>query len=159
MTTALDLDLKLRVDALYADYVACLDSKQFEAWPEFFADDCLYRVVARENWERSLPLSTIALESKRMLQDRVFGATSTLFHDPYYQRHLVSGVRTWREDGVVRAEANYLVVRTKLNCPSEVFNTGRYLDRLSEVRGAFKFVEKICVYDSELVPNSLIYPI
>ena len=42
---------------------------------------------------------------------------------------------------------------------TRVFNVGRYLDRLVRDQGQLKFAEKHCVYDSVLVPNSLIYPL
>jgi salicylate 5-hydroxylase small subunit len=86
--------------------------------------------------------------------------TSTLFHAPYYQRHIVSLPRiVGNEEGAIRVEANYLVLRTKRDEPSEVFNTGRYVDRVVETDGGLRFREKLCIFDSELIPNSLIYPI
>ena len=45
--------------------------------------------MPRENHERGFPLATLAFESKGMLRDRVYGIRETLFHDPYYQRHVV----------------------------------------------------------------------
>ncbi|PJI51525.1 salicylate hydroxylase, partial [Methylobacterium radiotolerans] len=30
----------------------------------------------------------MAFESRGMLRDRIYGATETIFHDPYYQRHV-----------------------------------------------------------------------
>ena len=45
--------------------------------------------MPRENHERGLPLATLSFESKGMLKDRVYGIRETLFHDPYYQRHVV----------------------------------------------------------------------
>ena len=32
---------------LYNEYSACLDERRFEDWPEFFLDECEYR-MARE---------------------------------------------------------------------------------------------------------------
>jgi salicylate 5-hydroxylase small subunit len=40
-----------------------------------------------------------------------------------------------------------------------VFNCGRYFDRIVREGGALKFREKLAVFDSELIPNSIIYPI
>lgn len=155
-----DIRLRLEVEDLYARYSACVDSGNFEEWPEFFTDPCIYRVVPRENHDRGLPLATLSFESRGMLKDRVFGITQTLFHQPYYQRHIVSGLRILGEEqGAIRCEANYLVIRTKMAEASEVFNCGRYLDRIVRAGAALKFAEKICVFDSELIPNSIIYPI
>ena len=49
--------------------------------------------------------------------------------------------------------------RTKQNELSEVFNVGRYRDIVVEDGGRLRFREKVCVFDSELIPNSMIYPI
>jgi salicylate 5-hydroxylase small subunit len=155
-----DIPLRLEVEDLYARYIACLDQRRYDDWPEFFTDECVYKLQPRENFDRGLPLCTLAFESKGMLKDRVYGATQTLFHQPYYQRHLVSGLQILGVDGgVVAAEANYLVIRTRKNEPSEVFNCGRYFDRIVREAGALKFREKLAVFDSELIPNSIIYPI
>ena len=56
-------------------------------------------------------------------------------------------------------ETNYAVLRTKTEQLSDVYNTGRYLDRVRKTTQGLRFVSLICVYDSELIPNSMIYPI
>src|SRR6185437_8604547 len=106
-----------------ADYAIAVDSGTWGLWPEFFVDACSYRLVPRENHERGLPLATLAFESKKMLRDRVYGIRETLFHDPYYQRHVVGAplIREADETRIV-CEANYAVFRTKLDALSTVFN-------------------------------------
>jgi salicylate 5-hydroxylase small subunit len=159
IATTISIEDRLRIEDLYARYVACLDDKRFEEWPEFFTEACIYRVVPRENYDRGLPLSTLAFESKGMLLDRVYCVTQTLFHEPYYQRHLVSSILAEPEDGGFRVRANYVVIRTKAGALSEVYNAGRYIDRIVDDAGTLRFREKLCIFDSELIPNSLIYPI
>jgi salicylate 5-hydroxylase small subunit len=153
-------ELRLELQQLYAEYAACLDDGRMADWPGFFIADCHYRLVPRENHERGLPLATLDLRGRGMLEDRVYGVTSTLFHAPYYQRHLIGPIRLLEPDGeAIRAEANYLVIRTKRDQVSEVFNAGRYLDRVVKTAEGLRFAVKICVFDSELIPNSIIYPI
>ena len=154
-----DIVMRLRVGDLYAAYVACLDERRFDAWPELFTEDGRYALQPRENYDRGLPLATMALESRGMMRDRVYGVTKTLYHDPYYQRHSISGLQVKEEGETIRAEANYLVVRTKPNELTQLFNAGRYFDRIVEHDGQLKFAEKLAVFDSELIPNSIIYPI
>lgn len=145
---------------LYADYAAAVDSGDWDLWPEFFVDDCSYRLVPRENHERGFPLATLAFESKGMLRDRVYGIRETLFHDPYYQRHVVGSPLVRRaEPGRWECEANYAVFRTKLNELSTVFNVGRTLDTVVATPTGLKFAARLVVYDSEMIPNSIIYPI
>jgi salicylate 5-hydroxylase small subunit len=95
-----------------------------------------------------------------MLQDRVYSVRETLFHDPYYQRHVVSlpFVHAETADGI-RCETNYVVIRTRRNELSSVYNAGRYLDWVVRTEAGLRFRERIAVFDSELIPNSLIYPI
>src|ERR1043165_8816902 len=89
------------------------DSGRFDAWPEFFTEQCIYRLQPRENHERGFPLATLSFTSKGMLKDRVYGIKETLFHDPYYQRHIVGTPVVRSVDaGGFRCEANYAVFRT-----------------------------------------------
>ncbi|MEO9102297.1 MAG: aromatic-ring-hydroxylating dioxygenase subunit beta [Burkholderiaceae bacterium] len=145
---------------LYADYASAVDSGNWDLWPEFFTDQCSYRLQPRENHERNLPLATLSFESKGMLRDRVYGIRETLFHDPYYQRHVVGApVVRKAEDDRFECEANYAVLRTKLSELSTVFNVGRYLDVVVRTEAGLKFQSRLVVYDSEMIPNSIIYPI
>jgi salicylate 5-hydroxylase small subunit len=40
-----------------------------------------------------------------------------------------------------------------------VFNVGRYLDIVVNTPQGFKFAQRQCIYDSEMIPNSIIYPV
>jgi salicylate 5-hydroxylase small subunit len=152
--------MRFELMQLYAEYAACLDDGRFDDWPSLFTEDCHYRIVPRENHDRGLPLATVDLIGRGMLLDRVFAARSTLFHAPYYQRHIIGVARVTADtpEGI-SAETNYLVIRTKRDLPSEVFNAGRYLDRIVRTTDGLRFQRKLCIFDSELIPNSIIYPI
>jgi salicylate 5-hydroxylase small subunit len=155
-----DLQTYFELTRLYAEYAAAVDSAQWEKWIELFTDDCEYKVQPRENHERGFPLATLALLSKGMLKDRVYGIRETLFHDPYYQRHVVGMPLAVRQEGdAILAEANYAVFRTKLSQDSTVFNVGRYVDRVRRTEDGLKFESRLCIYDTEMIPNSIIYPI
>jgi salicylate 5-hydroxylase small subunit len=145
---------------LYADYASAVDSGDWNLWPEFFTEQCVYRLQPRENFERGFPLATLSFESKGMLKDRIYGVEETLFHDPYYQRHIVGAPLVRKvEDGRIYSEANYVVIRTKLNQLSTVFNAGRYVDEIVATPDGLKFASRLAIYDSEMIPNSIIYPI
>jgi salicylate 5-hydroxylase small subunit len=146
---------------LNAEYAACVDDKaNWERWPDFFLDECVYKLQPRENFDRGLPLATLSFESRGMLKDRLYGIRETLFHDPYYQRHVIGMPRvTGRDGGRIRCETNYAVFRTKQNEVSEVFNVGRYMDEIVLTKDGPRFASRLCVFDSEMIPNSIIYPI
>jgi salicylate 5-hydroxylase small subunit len=149
---------------LYSDYAMVCDSDKWEQWPEFFVESGTYRLQPRENFEQGLPLCLLALESKAMIRDRVYGVKETMYHDPYYQRHIVGTPRILsveRDVGGERilSEANYVVIRTKLDGDSTILNAGFYRDVIVRTPDGLKLQSRLCVYDSEMIPNSIIYPI
>jgi salicylate 5-hydroxylase small subunit len=156
----IDIGTWLALTRLYAEYAAAVDAGDWDKWIDLFVEDCDYRVQPRENHERGFPLATLALLSKGMLRDRAYGIKETLFHDPYYQRHVTAAPLVEKiEGGVICAQANYAVFRTKLSQESTVFNVGRYLDRIRMTPDGLRFEQRHCIYDTEMIPNSLIYPI
>ena len=154
------IKLHLEIEDLYTAYAAALDDDDLDAWPDLFTEDCLYQVIPRDNFDRDLPLALIRCESRAMLRDRVTAVRETTMFEPRYVRHLISNIRVSPEtDGVIEAQANYAVFETMTDAYTRVFNVGRYLDKLVREDGRLLFSEKRCVYDSVLVPNSIIYPI
>jgi salicylate 5-hydroxylase small subunit len=157
---SLDFDTWRALQDLYSDYAHTLDAGDFERWPAFFTDPCVYRLQSRENHERGLPLATLSFESRGMLVDRVFGVTQTIYHDPCYQRHVVAAPRVLAlgDDGI-RSQANYVVLRTKRDAMPDVLSTGRYLDHVVRTPEGLRFAERLVIFDNDLIPNSLIAPI
>jgi salicylate 5-hydroxylase small subunit len=160
------IDFKTYFDLvnLYNDYAMACDSDRWEQWPDFFVEDGSYRLQPRENFEQGLPLCLLAFDSQAMLRDRVYAVKETLYHDPYYQRHVVGAPRILSyyhdTDGErIFSEANYAVIRTKLDGESTVYNVGFYRDEIVRKPDGLKFQSRLCVYDSEMIANSIIYPI
>ena len=153
-------DLRLELEELYAEYVACLDEERLEEWPEFFTDDAVYRIMPRENFERGLPIATLHCESKGYLKDRVVAIRQTSVYAPRYVRRLVSNLRVlgWRDEAL-HVRANYAAFETLRDELTRVFSVGRCHDRLVVADGGLKFKEKLVIFDSELIPTSLIYPL
>jgi salicylate 5-hydroxylase small subunit len=150
----------LALTQLQARYGQAVDQGEWDVWVGLFTDDCRYRVVPRENHERSLPLATLDFESRGMLMDRAYAIRETLFHDPYRQRHVfgLPLVLASDVDGL-RCETSYAVFRTKLDGATTVFNVGRVLDHVVQTADGLRFQSREFIYDSEWIPNSLIYPI
>lgn len=156
----LDFDTFLALQALYADYAAVLDAGDFERWPSFFTDPCVYKLQSRENFDRGLPLCTLAFESRGMLVDRVYGVKDTIYHDPYHQRHVVAAPRILQlDDAGIRSEASYVVIRTKRDSMAEILSTGRYLDHVVRTDDGLKFAQRHVIFDNDLIPNSIIAPL
>jgi 3-phenylpropionate/cinnamic acid dioxygenase small subunit len=153
-------DLRLELEDVYAEYAGCLDEDRFEDWPGFFTEDCLYKIIPRENFERGLPLATWRSEGRAGLLDRIVGIRKTMMYAPRYMRRMVTGIRIlgWK-DGELSVRANYLALETLNDETTKVFNAGQYQDKLVVVGDKLRFREKLCVFDTLLIPNSLIYPL
>lgn len=148
------------VQALLAEVAAVLDARELQRWPDFFTEDAVYRLQSRENFDRGLPLATMAFESRGMLKDRALAAAETLFHDPSHQRHLLGAPRLLSDDADgIRCESSYLVVRTRRDALPEILSVGRYQDRLVRTADGLKIAERLAIFDNDLLPNSIIDPI
>ena len=93
-----------------------------------------------------------AMEAALAVEDRVVDVAARLSHA---DRLLVTG----REGEAVLAEANYTVVRTRTHEPSELLSVGRSYDRVVREDGELRFAARVFVFDNDLIPNSVIYPI
>jgi 3-phenylpropionate/cinnamic acid dioxygenase small subunit len=154
------VELRMRLADLYSAYSDALDDGELEAWPDFFTDNCIYKIIPRANFERALPLALVFCESRNMLIDRVVAIREALLYAPRLIRYLISNIRL-REAGPDgwRLTANFALFQTMVDRPSELFMCGRYRDRVVEDGPRLRFAERICVYDSTIVPTSLVYPI
>jgi anthranilate 1,2-dioxygenase small subunit len=159
----MDLDgvaLRLELHDLYTAYAACLDTDALERWPEFFTDDCRYRITSAENDEAGLPIGLIYATSKAMLRDRVSALREANIYEPQRYRHLISGVATVSEDATgVDVTANFLVVRTMQDGDMTVFAVGRYVDRVVRRGDGWKFAAKTVVLDSRRIDTLLAIPL
>ena len=152
--------LQYEVEQLYSRYAAAIDDGRLDEWPEFFTEECFYAIVPRDNFERGLPLAVMRCESRDMLKDRARAIRETMMYEPRYVRHQITNVRIERVDESIHAQANYAVFEVLMDELPKVLSVGRSIDLIRrEPDGALRFREKRAVYDSVLVPNSIIYPL
>lgn len=156
-----NLALYRDLEDLNARYAESLDDGPLESWPELFTEQCLYLIMPRENHERGLPLAIVRCESRDMLRDRVTAVQETMMYEPRYLRHHITNLRVVRESAdEVEAVANFSVLEVLPEELPRILMVGRYRDRLQrDTDGQWRFSERLCIFDSTLVPNSIIYPI
>jgi anthranilate 1,2-dioxygenase small subunit len=154
------LEIRTFAVELLDAYVECLDEERYEEWPEFFTENGVYKIVARENVERNLPLATMSCTSKGMMKDRVVAIRNASVFSPRYLRHIVGSVRVaGREGDCHLVQANYAVFQTLQDEETKVFNVGKYRTRIVFVDGCPKIQEKLVIYDSLQIPGLLVVPI
>jgi anthranilate 1,2-dioxygenase small subunit len=148
------------VDSLNAAYGLCLDDARLEEWPEFFTEDCLYQVIARENVDNGFPAAVMYCDSKGMLIDRVVALRRANVFPEHYSRHLISrAVITGVVGSAVTAQANYAVLQTRNDGETRIYNAGKYVDRIIVTDGVAKLASRSCIYDTHRIATLLATPL
>ena len=64
-----------------------------------------------------------------------------------------------KEDKNIRTRSNFAIFETLVGQDTHVLCTGEYRDKIVRENGALKFQERICIYDTTIIPNSIVRPI
>ena len=155
-----DLALRSAIGDLNAAYADCIDDDRLEEWPDFFVENCRYLITDRASHEAGLRHGIIYAASKGMLTDRVMAMRGANIFEPHRYRHLVGPARIDRvADGVAETRANFFAVRIMHNGDSQLFATGRYLDRIDVAQTPFRFIERLVILDSQKIDTLLVLPL
>jgi 3-phenylpropionate/cinnamic acid dioxygenase small subunit len=153
-------DLKAKVDDLYAAYVQTLCDGDLEKWPDFFVEDCVYKLISRVNYERNLPISPIFSENRGALIDRVRALKSALVYAPRAVCYVVGSVRiVGRAGGGWDTRSMFSAYQTFVEGESNLMMCGRTFDRVVLDGDTAKFSRRVVVYDNERVPSAVVYPL
>ncbi len=153
-------ELRLEIEEFHAEYCHALDREALDTWPDFFTEDAVYRITARENADAGLPVGLVYADSKAMMRDRAFAIRNTQMFAPRYLQHFVSNVRVLSaEGGAIKAQSNYLLLQTLVDGPTTIQQSGRYYDTFVREGGRLLLKERQCIYDTVLIANDLVYPV
>lgn len=153
-------EARFEVEEFHSAYCDLLDLGDLERWPEFFTEDCLYLVSARENAEAGMPVGLIYAEGRAMIRDRAFAVKHTQMFAPRYLQHFVSNVMVLAvNDGQIRAQSNYQLLQTLVEGPTTLLQAGRYYDTFVRHGGTLLIKERRCIYDTTLIANDLVLPV
>ena len=149
-----------KLSTLNAEYARSIDDDRLEAWPDFFVEQCLYRITTADNHARGMPAGLIYADSRDMLRDRVAALRKASVYERQRYRHVVgqSAVTSAAEEPL-RSETPFLVVRIMRDGAMDLFASGRYLDELAEEGGALKFRQRLVVCDSSRIDTLLAIPL
>lgn len=151
---------RLEVEELIYDYAAAIDDDRLEEWPEFFVDECEYKIIPRENFDNDMPACIIYCNNKRMLMDRITALRKANIFEEHYSRHILSGVRIIDEtNDVIHAECSYLVLQTRTDGETKIYNAGKMVDEIVRVDGALRFRSKSCIFDTHMINTLMVTPI
>lgn len=146
---------------LMVDYAIAIDNDCLESWPDFFVEDCLYRIIGRSDYDSGRRGGFVYCDNQRMLIDRVHSLRAANVYQPHLYRHLVSASKiTATARGTIHAETNFAVIRTSVpEGEMSIFSAGRYIDEVVMDGQLAKLRSRTVVTDSDAIDILLVIPI
>jgi 3-phenylpropionate/cinnamic acid dioxygenase small subunit len=153
--------LRERLIVLNSEYARCIDSDKLEEWPNFFQEDCLYKITTAANVKNGFDAGIIYANSKKMLSDRINSLRSANIYERQRYRHII-GLPLLIKGGelVCNVETPFVVIRIIGNGQMVLFTSGEYRDRIViEPTGELKVSERIVVCDGDCFDTLLVIPL
>ncbi len=143
-----------------AAYAHAIDSDALEKWPDFFTEDCRYRITSADNEREGLPAGIVYADSRAMLQDRVAALREANIYERHCYRHLL-GIPLLLSAAAQNATAltPFMVARIMAHGESCLFATGEYRDRFVLRDGRLLLAERVAVCDSTVTDTLLALPL
>ena len=155
-----DLEIRLRLQDLCAEYAACIDDDRLESWPSHFTADGRYIIITNENYQLGHMLGIVYCNGRGMMTDRITAMREANIFEPHRYRHMVGPPRIFDgENSEIRAETNFTVHRIMHSGETMLFASGKYVDRIVENDGELKFKERLAILDSRQIDTLLVIPI
>jgi anthranilate 1,2-dioxygenase small subunit len=143
-----------------ARYARCLDDGPLEAWPDFFTEDAFYKITTADNHRRGLEAGLIWADNRRMLQDRVSALRHANIYERQSYRHVLGlPLLGSQAGGEAQSETAFVALRIVRDGATDVFASGRYLDRWRRDGQAVRLAERVVVCDSSRIDTLLALPL
>ena len=156
----LGADVRRQIEDLIADYAHAIDDDRLEEWPDFFTDDCSYRIINRENHAKGRRVGIMDCSSKGMLRDRILALREANVYEPHFYRHLQSGTRITGMDGdAYVVETSFVIVRTMQEGDMSIFCAGEFVDEIVFDGDTPLFRKRLVVTDSNRIHTLIVIPI
>jgi anthranilate 1,2-dioxygenase small subunit len=139
----------MAISRMMTHYCSAIDNGDLDRWPEFFDDDCTYRILTRTDFDEGRDFGIWFCNTKGMLLDRVSSIKSVNVFEPHVYRHVLGETEVVsNEAGVLGCETSFLVIRTGYEGGMVIFSAGRYVDTLVVQAGRALLRSRTVVTDS-----------
>jgi anthranilate 1,2-dioxygenase small subunit len=159
---------------LVVECAGAIDDDRLDDWPNFFSEDCVYRIETQESHARGWPIGLMHCEGRGMLRDRVLAIRHGNVFDPHRYRHVLSLPRfapttvtpapLQESSGAklafgARVLTSFNVTRVMQSGEMSLFAVGTYDDVFVEVAGELLIHERVVLLDSRALDTLLVLPI
>ena len=163
MDPVVDKDILAQLDELQNRYIASLDGKDMDGWLATFSgrEDASYICRSAENEAMGYPIALMLDDCRARLKDRIIFVTKIwpgTFQD-YRTRHFTQRLSCGQEDdGTVRVKSNFSIEFTLDPYPTKPLVAGVYEDVVDLSGEQPCFLSKKAVYDTNILPQYVVYP-
>lgn len=153
-------ELTALIGMVQARYAFAIDDGDIYDWPKFFVDDCFYQITSADNFAQGLEAGLMWLDSNAMLHDRILSLLEANVYERHSYRHIIGQPHVSSIEGdEVECETSFMVARITREGPTDLFATGRYIDRYTVTENDAKIMKRIVVLDSSHVDTLLGFPL
>lgn len=168
---AADRDFLAAAAQVCAECAGAIDDDRLESWPDYFSDDCVYRVETREGRGNGWEIGLMHCEGRGMLRDRVLAIRHGNVFDPHTYRHVLShprfapGAAAAKASGTELASArrvltSFNVTRVMKTGEMTLFAVGTYDDEFVQADdGQLLIRHRTVVLDSRNLDTLLVIPL
>ncbi len=141
-------------------YAQCIDDERYDAWPEFFTDDAVYRITTREARKANMPIGILECRNKAMMKDRVYSMLNANIYAPHHYRHLLSApMLVGMQGNIAEVQSSFGLIRIMEGGSAELFLSGFYADRIDTGGERCLLRERTVVLDSSRIDTLIVIPI
>ena len=94
-----------------------------------------------------------------MIQDRRDAFAELNVFGPRTWRHMTGQLRLTADGEFIKARSNFVIFETLSGQDTHNLCSGEYRDVIVRQGKALKFRERVCIYDTTMIPNSIVMPI
>jgi anthranilate 1,2-dioxygenase small subunit len=154
------MDSFTRIARSQAAYARCIDNNQLESWPDFFAEDCEYKITTTENLKLGYEAGLVHAYSRGMLIDRITALREANIYEGQIYRHILGQPAILAEDATTaECETPFIVARVMRDGTTDLYATGRYMDRYRLDGEEPKLTRRIVVCDSGRIDTLMALPL
>ncbi|HVV93722.1 MAG TPA: aromatic-ring-hydroxylating dioxygenase subunit beta [Hyphomicrobiales bacterium] len=153
-------DVFHRILHAQAAQARAIDDDRLEDWPAFFADPCLYKITTAADFRDGLEAGLLFANSPGMLRDRVSALREANIYERQSYRHILGAPLIGQAgEGGTASETAFLVLRIMRDGTTDIFASGKYLDRWRLDGSDARLAERIVVCDSARIDTLLALPL
>lgn len=143
-----------------ADLAFCIDDGSYDRIPQFFAEEMLYLVIPRREYDLGRKVGFMRCESRGMLEDRLAAMRNGNIYEPHQYRHVLGSVLVDESaNGTVHMRTSFVLVRTSQEGVADIFASGKYLDEIRVQEDRLQIKRRIAVLDSHRIDTLLVLPV